>query len=93
MPPTTNNFSFPFYEQVLDFLAQSPSAQELVNFRPSPDAQQRFSALLEQNREGTLSTQEEEELDHYILIERMMTLLKAKAFRHLALSLPQLPGA
>lgn len=83
MAISTLNLSLPFYEQVLDFLAQGPSAQELVNFRPSPAAQFRFSELLEQNRARALSLQEEEELDHYVLMERMISLLKVKAFRHI----------
>lgn len=83
MATATSDISLPFYEQVLDFLAQSPSAQEMVDYRPTPAAQRRFSELLEQNRERVLSPQEIEELDHYILVERMISLLKAKAFRRI----------
>ncbi len=74
--------SMPFYEYVLDFLARGPSAQELVRFQPPSSIQQRFEELLEMNREGTLSLGDEEELDRYIQIERMMSLLKAKALRY-----------
>ena len=73
--------SLPFYEQVLEFLAGSPSAQEIVGFRPSVMAQRRFSELLALNRERELTR--EEELDHYMQIDRMMSLLKAKAYRRL----------
>lgn len=83
MAISTTNLSLPFYEQVLDFLSKSPSAQELVDFRPTPASQARFSELLELNRDRVLSPQEEEELDHYVQIERMISLLKAKAFRHI----------
>ena len=75
--------SLPFYEQVLEFLAGSPSAQEIVGFRPSVMAQRRFSELLALNRERELTEEEEEELDHYMQIDRMMSLLKAKAYRRL----------
>ena len=27
-------FSLPFYEEVLEFLAASPSAREIINYRP-----------------------------------------------------------
>jgi len=73
--------SLPFYEQVLEFLAGSPSAQEIVGFRPSAMAQRRCSELLAWNHERELT--EEEELDHYMQIDRMMSLLKAKAYRRL----------
>ena len=74
--------ALPYYEQILEFLAAGPSAQEILAFRPQPEAQERFSQLLEANRQRVLTTQEEEELDHYIRIERMLTLLKAKAYHH-----------
>lgn len=75
--------SLPFYEDVLEFLAGGPSIEEIVEFRPPVDAQQRFSELLEANRQRSLTPEEEEELDHYIRMERMLSLLKAKAYRRL----------
>lgn len=84
---TTLAMSMPFYEQVLDFLARSPSAQEIISFRPSIEAQRRFSELLEANRQRQLTLAETEELDHYIRIDQMISLLKAKAYRHLGFAL------
>jgi hypothetical protein len=80
---TMQNFSLPYYEQVLDFLAASPSTQEIVNFRPSQEAQSRFSELIEANRQRQLTLLESEEFDHYIRIDQMISLLKAKAYRKL----------
>lgn len=82
MTIATNELSMPFYEEVLDFLAIGPSAQDIVRFRPSVAAQQRFSELLELNRQRELTLAENEELDHYIRIDRMISLLKAKASRY-----------
>jgi len=79
----TQEVSLPYYEQVLEFLAEGPSAQQIVAFRPRPEAQERFSHLLEVNRQRMLTVEEEEELDHYIRIEQMMSLLKAKAYHRL----------
>ena len=76
-------YALPFYEQVLDFLAGAPSVQEIVNFQPPLAAQQRFSELLEINRQRPLTLPEQEELDHYIRIDRMLSLLKAKAYNRL----------
>lgn len=87
MTIATNELSMPFYEQVLDFLATGPSAQEIVRFRPSVAAQQRFSELLEFNRQRPLTLVESEELDHYVRIDRMISLLKAKAYNHIDASL------
>lgn len=76
-------FSLPYYENVLEFLAHSPSVQDIINYRPAVDAQSRFSELLEVNRQRALTAQEEEELEHYIRIDRMMALLKAKVYGRL----------
>lgn len=72
-------YSLPFYEDILDFLAGAPSVDDIIAFRPQREAQNRFSDLLEANRARKLSLSEEEELDHYIRIDRMMSLLKVKA--------------
>ena len=77
-------YSLPFYEQVLEFLASGPSSQEIVAYRPPQAAQARFSRLLTDNRERQLSPREEEELDHYVGMDRMLSLLKAKALSHLS---------
>lgn len=83
MTNRTHEISLPFYEQVLEFLASSPSTQEIIRFRPSSEAQQRFTELLELNRHRELTLSEIEELDHYIRIDQMVSLLKAKAYSHL----------
>ena len=75
--------ALPYYEQVLEFLATGPSAEQIIAFQPRSEAQGRFSHLLDLNRQRMLTTQEEEELDHYIRIEQMMSLLKAKAYSRL----------
>jgi hypothetical protein len=80
---SVKEYSLPYYEDVLEFLANSPSAQEIIEFRPPEIAQARFSELLQANRERMLTIQEEEEIDHYIQIERMISLLKAKAYSRL----------
>ncbi len=77
------DYALPFYSQVLDFLAGAPSIQEIVNFQPPSVAQQRFSELLEINRQRSLTLPEQEELDHSIRIDRMLSLLKAKAHNRL----------
>jgi hypothetical protein len=79
----TQIYSLPYYDQILEFLAEGPSAQQIVAFRPQPEAQARFSHLLDVNRQRALTVEEAEELDHYIRIEQMLSLLKAKAYHRL----------
>lgn len=77
------DISLPFYEFVLDFLANGPTPREIINFRPPKEILVRFQKLMAANEEQALTRVESEELDHYILIDRMVSLLKAKAYRRL----------
>src|SRR5260370_37523914 len=45
-------------EDVAEFLASCPSPEELLTFRPSARALQRYSALLARSKTGSLSTEE-----------------------------------
>jgi hypothetical protein len=83
MTMSLQELSLPYYEQVLEFLSQGPSTQQIIAFRPESESQERFSHLLDINRERTLTAEEEDELEHYIRIEQMMSLLKAKAYSRL----------
>lgn len=60
----TREYTLPYYEQVLEFLASGPSVEQIVAYRPPRAAQARFSRLLEANRTRSLNPNEEEELDH-----------------------------
>lgn len=72
--------SLPFYEQVLEFLAHGPTPKEIIDYKLSPEAQARLSELIEANRQRDLTLYEEEELDHFVAMDRMLSLLKVKAY-------------
>lgn len=67
------------YEEVIDFIAAGTTPQNVIDFRPSEAAQARVEDLLECEKEGTLSASEKSELDHYLQIEHLMRLAKARA--------------
>ena len=71
--------SLPFYEQALEFLAHGPTPQEIIAYRPPAEAEVRFSELIEANRQRRLTLQEEE-LDRFVALDQMLSLLKAKAY-------------
>jgi hypothetical protein len=73
-----------FVDEVADFLASSPSAQELVDFHPSEVVQRRASTLLAKNRANKLTAAEKEELDEFLQAELFMQLVKIKARMRLA---------
>jgi hypothetical protein len=71
------------YEEVIDFIAAGTSPSNLVAFQPSEEAKQRVSYLIEREKSATLTPEEKSELDHYMQLEHLMRLAKARARRHL----------
>ena len=67
------------YEEIVDFIASGTTPQEVIAFRPSEDSQERVSDLLTREKDGELSSAEKSELDHYLQIEHLMRLAKARA--------------
>ena len=67
------------YEEVIDFIAAGTTPQNVIDFRPSDAAQERLEDLLSGEKEGSLSTEEKFELDHYLQLEHLMRLAKARA--------------
>lgn len=67
------------YEEVVDFIAAGTTPQNVVAFRPSEAAQERVADLLSREKEGGLSSAEKSELEHYLQLEHLMRLVKARA--------------
>lgn len=65
-------------EEIADFLASSPPAEEILVFRPSPEVQARAGELLEKHKDGCLSLEERHELAEFEQAERLMRLVKAR---------------
>ena len=67
------------YEEVIDFIAAGTTPRNVIAFRPSEAAQERVTDLLSREKEGALSPEEKSELDHYLQLEHLMRLAKARA--------------
>jgi hypothetical protein len=67
------------YEEVVDFIAARTDTAELVAFRPSEAARARVADLIAREKGGSLSADEQSELDHYLQIEHLLRLAKARA--------------
>jgi hypothetical protein len=66
------------FAEMIDFLSNHPTTEQILTFQISPRAQTRLSELLEKNREGALSESESAELDWYEYVHDIMTRLKAQ---------------
>src|SRR5262245_32129081 len=69
------------YRSVLEFLANNPLPEAILNFKLTPQTQERISDLLDENRTGQLTPAEAAELDEYAYINRLISMLKARALK------------
>jgi len=80
VPPANGEHAAPpLYQEMIDFLASSPTTEQLVAFKISASAQERLEELLDKNREEGLRPEERAELDTYLHLSDLMTRLKARA--------------
>ena len=66
------------YDEFVDFIAAGPSSERVASFQPSETSRQRVSELLAREKSTGLSPEEASELDHYLQLEHLMRLAKAR---------------
>lgn len=74
----------PAYFEIIEFIAAGTTPEAVVNFHPSSDAQRRVTELIEREKESGLSEDERAELDHFMELEHILRMAKAKARQILA---------
>ena len=70
-------------QELVDFLSGGPSPEEIIAFRPSEHSVSRARQLLEKNQEGSLTFEENSELDEMARLNQLFMLIKAQARNHL----------
>jgi hypothetical protein len=71
--------SEPIYLELIDFVAGGTTPEDVINFRPSTEAQRRVHELIERERETRLTPEEAAELGHFLELEHILRMAKAKA--------------
>jgi hypothetical protein len=66
------------YQEIIDFIA-SENPKQVTGFTPSHAAKQRVLDLIEKEKSQIISEAEKTELEHYMQLEHIMRLAKAKA--------------
>ena len=69
---------------IIAILTNQPAPEQVLAIRPSSELQSRSSELQERSKHGMLTTQECTELDRYLLLEHMVRIAKANAYRRLS---------
>lgn len=72
--------------QVLEFLANLPSPEEILALKPSPLLKQQVEGLLEKNKTVGLTAEEERLWQQYEYVEHLVRVAKAKALVKLSAS-------
>lgn len=76
--------SNPIYLEIIDFFASGTTPQAVVDFQPSPAAQQRALELLELAKQDQLTPEQKSELEHFTELEHILRMAKARARQILA---------
>lgn len=73
------NASDPVYLELVDFVAGGTTPEDVVNFRPSTEAERRVAELIEREGKSQLTPEEATELTHFLELEHILRMAKAKA--------------
>ena len=74
------------YDEIIEFIAAGTTPEAVVAFRPSAPVQQRVTQLVARANDGSISAEEQSELEDYLQLEHIMIMAKARARRHTRLS-------
>jgi hypothetical protein len=72
------------YDEIVDFIAAGSSPRSVVAFRPSEAARARVADLVAREKSGGLTPEETSELEHYLQLEHILRLAKARARRFIS---------
>ena len=75
----------PAYHEIIEFIASGASSEAVARYSPSAKSQRRVADLVAREKETGLSAVEKSELDHFMELEHIMRMAKAKAKRMISL--------
>jgi hypothetical protein len=79
----TLNVVSPVYDELVEYLAQMASPEQILAFKVSEAMQERAEELLDRNNEGELTPEEAAELQQMLHFDRIVSLLKTRAVKSL----------
>ena len=74
------------YHYILNFLASNPTLEEIANFRPTAEMQERLQTLISRSHAEIFTPAEQAELNEYERIEHLVILIKSGSLPYLAAS-------
>ncbi len=77
---TPSPTELPTYLEIIDFLVNRPTSEQIANFKVSERSQERLRELLQKNRDLNLISSEVAELNLYEQLDTLMTMMKVRAY-------------
>lgn len=74
----------PAYDEIIDWLAGGYTPADLVTYHPSAAVRERVADLIQRSKNDGLPAAETTELAHYLQLEHLLRLAKAKARHRMA---------
>ena len=71
-------------DEIIDFITSSPEPQKVLAYRPNLALQERVEDLVYKKKTAELSSEENIELERYLLIEHIMIMAKKRAKKQLS---------
>ncbi len=68
------------YDEVATFMANM-NPKKVIAFKPSNKSQHRLDYLLDKQTDTGLNIEEKSELEHFLILNRIIGLAKARAFK------------
>lgn len=70
------------YAEIVEFFAAGATPESILNFQLSEEAKEHIADLIYAHNNEGLTTDEKTELDNYLILEHLITLIKAVAHKH-----------
>ncbi len=70
------------YSEIVEFFAAGTTPESIINFQLSEEAKEHIADLIYAHNNQFLTTDEKTELDNFLVIEHLLTLIKAVAHKH-----------
>ena len=71
------------YDEIIEFIATGTTPQSVIDFKISAEAKESLDDLVYAHHTGELTSDQQKELDYFLMLEHVMILAKAKAYAHL----------
>ncbi|NJL10293.1 MAG: hypothetical protein HC908_09280 [Calothrix sp. SM1_7_51] len=80
---TTSINTTKVYDEIIEFIASGTTPDSVINFKLSDSAQESLEELVYRQKIGELTPKEKEELDNFLVLEHIIRLAKARAYKYI----------